>query len=242
VATIWFACKGCGRRHRRPDTAAGTLVFCPCGEGNRVPWESTVAPEEAEVPAAADAAAPSEGAPPPEPPEEEEPLPRRRRRAIERRDPSLCFNHPDVPSVRTCAACGEHFCDNCVITLRDRTLCGPCKNFDVRTMQRSAGVSSLAIVSLCVGLISNPIAFCSTLAAMGAQTENSAGMFVASLIGVVAPLAAVAAGVRALADIDKKPRLGGQAVAITGMVTGGVSLLWCLTLLLIVAVRAAQGE
>ncbi len=241
MATIWFACKGCGKRHRRPETAAGTLVFCPCGEGNRVPWESTVAPEDAGEPSGALPVAPAEEAPPPEA-EEEGPLPRRRRRAAEPRDPSRCFNHPDTPSGRTCAACGEAFCENCVVVLRGRTLCGPCKNFELRTSQRPAAPSGLAIVSLVVGLLSNPIAFCSTVTAMGVQPGASPGIFVASLVGLVAPLAAVAAGMKALADIEKKPRAGGQTLAIIGMVTGGVSLLWCLTLLVILTFRAGQGD
>ena len=47
---IWFACKQCGKRHGRAEHLSGTLVFCECGHGNRVPWSSTVAepePEEA---------------------------------------------------------------------------------------------------------------------------------------------------------------------------------------------------
>ena len=38
---IWFTCKKCGKTHNRPDTAAGTMIFCACGNGNTVPWEST---------------------------------------------------------------------------------------------------------------------------------------------------------------------------------------------------------
>lgn len=243
MATIWFACKACGRKHRRPEAAAGTLVFCPCGEGNRVPWESTMPPDEADEPPAAPAPAAEEDTPS----EEEAPLPRRRRRSRpEPRDPSRCFNHPDAPSGRTCAACGEAFCDNCVVTLQGRTLCGPCKNFELRSAQRPRSPSGLAIVSLCVGLLGNPLAFCSTLYAMGAQQVSaqpgaSAGAFVAFLICLVPPLAAVAAGLKALRDIDRKPRLGGQAMAVLGMVSGGVGLLWCLTLLVILTVRAAEG-
>jgi hypothetical protein len=43
---IWFACNKCGKRQARPDTSAGTFIFCTCGQGNAVPWESTVAAEE----------------------------------------------------------------------------------------------------------------------------------------------------------------------------------------------------
>ena len=51
---IWFTCKQCGKTHGRPENSVGSLVFCECGAGNTVPWESTVA--EPEQPAAAPAA------------------------------------------------------------------------------------------------------------------------------------------------------------------------------------------
>ena len=43
---IFFACKQCGKRFERPNQAAGTLLFCPCGAGTHVPWESTLPAEE----------------------------------------------------------------------------------------------------------------------------------------------------------------------------------------------------
>ena len=46
---IWFACKQCGKRHGRAESLVGTLVFCECGQGNRVPWASTVPEPEAPV-------------------------------------------------------------------------------------------------------------------------------------------------------------------------------------------------
>ena len=47
---IWFACNKCGKRHNRPDSSAGTFVFCDCGQGNPVPWESTAEAEEVPPP------------------------------------------------------------------------------------------------------------------------------------------------------------------------------------------------
>lgn len=47
---IWFACKQCGKVQGRPDSAAGSLIFCNCGSGNTVPWESTVEPPPESVP------------------------------------------------------------------------------------------------------------------------------------------------------------------------------------------------
>src|SRR5438045_2911704 len=51
---IWFHCKKCGKTHSRPDNSAGTLIFCDCGSGNTVPWESTAA-EPANPPPAVEA-------------------------------------------------------------------------------------------------------------------------------------------------------------------------------------------
>ena len=49
---IWFACPKCSKVLGRPENAAGAMVFCECGHGLTVPWEST-APEPAHVPVAA---------------------------------------------------------------------------------------------------------------------------------------------------------------------------------------------
>src|SRR5438874_9786727 len=115
---IWFACKQCGQRHSRPDDAAGTVVFCDCGKGNRVPWTSTE-PADVPEPSAAE--------------REDNDRPRRRRGPAERRDRGYCLNHPDTASEQTCADCGEGFCADCVVTLQGEVLCGPCKNFRIRS-------------------------------------------------------------------------------------------------------------
>jgi hypothetical protein len=67
---IWFTCKQCGKRHGRADNLVGTLVFCECGHGNRVPWASTTA--EPEVPEA-EVLPPRPAPPPPPAPEERRP-------------------------------------------------------------------------------------------------------------------------------------------------------------------------
>src|SRR5438876_4072272 len=43
IRMISFTCKQCGKVHTRPESAAGTMIFCTCGQGTRVPWESTAA-------------------------------------------------------------------------------------------------------------------------------------------------------------------------------------------------------
>lgn len=131
---IRFACKSCGKRHRQPTDAAGSLVFCSCGQANRVPWEST-------APAVDD---------------EDDPGPRRR-------DSGRCLNHEDAATTATCPDCGEAFCPRCVVEFQGRQLCAPCKNYRVRQLQRPPRVSGLAIGALVAGLVSAPFVFCVTL-------------------------------------------------------------------------------
>jgi hypothetical protein len=167
---IWFACKQCGKRHGRPDNLAGTLVFCECGHGNRVPWSSTVPepdPEEARP------------APPPRPTprppagwrEDDEddrpdraPLPPRRPRVARRPNPAYCLNHDETPKEKTCDACRCSFCSACVVTLQGQTLCGPCKNFRVRGLNRPARMAPLAIIAFVLALVCAPVTLFLTFA------------------------------------------------------------------------------
>src|SRR5262249_50920489 len=102
---IWFACKQCGKRHGRAEPLAGTLVFCECGQGNRVPWSSTVPePEpEAAVPVPPRPRAPGPSA------DQDRPEPEflRPRRTRERRRPNsaYCLNHEETTKEATCDAC-----------------------------------------------------------------------------------------------------------------------------------------
>jgi hypothetical protein len=238
---IWFACKECGKREHRPEEAAGTLVFCACGAANRVPWESTVeAPEQP---------AETERVPPARPRRDEpawdddEEAPRRSRRAGPRpHDPDRCFNHPDVPSTRTCDDCREAFCDGCVVSLQGRTLCGPCKNFRLHARERPAAPAPLAVVALVLGLLSGPWGFCLSNAVAGAEKLGPALAVVFGGIGVGFPVAALGCGLKALWDINHHPRLAGRGFAVTGMTVAAAGLLWCLALLGLVAYHHVLGE
>ncbi len=141
---IWFTCKKCGKKHGRADNLSGTLVFCDCGQGNPVPWQSnTTAPETPPEP-------PRRPAPPPRPPPRRAPdddddwdnrrrppgpmplplddasagdlLRRRRAQVFHRRRSGFCFNHDDIATDQTCAECKEYFCPNCVVELQGKTL------------------------------------------------------------------------------------------------------------------------
>jgi hypothetical protein len=235
---IWFACKECGKRHQRPDEAAGTLVFCACGAGNRVPWESTVpAPEPADEPAPAPPRSSRQDTD-----EDDEPAPRPARRAApRRREPGRCLNHPDAPASKTCADCREPFCDGCVVTLQGATLCGPCKNFRLRSLQRPAQPSAWAIFSVIVAVVTGPFGFCfwMSLVQPGQMPPTSAAFF--GLLGGVGPLVALVLGAKAVWDVNHQPRLSGRGLAVLGMTTAAIGLLWCLSLALIAAGRHVFG-
>src|SRR6267378_4792578 len=176
---IWFACKQCGKRHGRPDEAAGTVVFCDCGQGNRVPWTSTESTGGSESPA--------------DEREDKWDRPQRRRQPAARHDPNYCLNHPDTASQHTCADCGEAFCADCVVALQGEMLCGPCKNFRIRSLHRPARPSGLAIGSLILGLIGGPFAYCLAIVtpqmmqASAAVGGSPAGVVTLTLIGLVVP-------------------------------------------------------
>jgi hypothetical protein len=237
---IWFACKQCGKRHRQPADAAGSLIFCECGQANRVPWESTVpAPEKP---------AGSEG-PRPRPQrrrwseaddeDEDDPSPRRRHSGTRRHDRSRCLNHEDTASAETCPDCGEAFCPRCVVEFEGLQLCGPCKNYRVRRLQRPPRVPGLAIGALVAGIGSAPLIFCITVAPL--QSESPGAMFGCAVVGMGIGLAALLLGLAGLRQAEGKAAMGGRGLAMTGAACGAAGLLWSLSLAVITASRLVQG-
>jgi hypothetical protein len=261
---IWFACKKCGKRQGRPDSSAGTLIFCDCGEGNRVPWNSSVAePEIDEVepvnlpPRPAVPPPPPRSAPPPpppsKPPEMRPPAPRaapefgrlpRRGREPRRPNPAYCLNHEDRDFAERCDVCHCSFCADCVVVFQGKTLCGPCKNFRVRAEQRVPRIAPMATLALIVALVGGPVSFCLSLLGVNLQTNGQGSVvlsIVLSLIGAAFPIGGLVLARRALRDLAARPQLGGRAFALTGSATSLVGVLWCLTVALLVILKQYQG-
>jgi hypothetical protein len=227
---IWFACKQCGKRHQRPDEAAGSLVFCACGQANRVPWESTAPPPEDQGEA-------------PRPRDEDEDrsrAPRRRRAPVRRREPGYCLNHEGDTAGHTCPDCGEEFCGRCVVEFQGRVLCGPCKNLRVRNLQRPARVVPLAIFALVAGLVSAPVLFCVTFTPLGLDASDEARA-VWGVVGMILPGVALALSLLALREIESKPQAGGRALALTGAACAVAGLLWSLSVSGVMVSRLLQG-
>jgi hypothetical protein len=224
---IWFACSQCGKALSRPDSSAGAFVFCTCGQGNVVPWESTMA-------------APPEAPAPPQPPPlrpvavDEEKIPVVRQAAppmlydldeararpgapVPARNSTKCFNHQDRPISAPCEDCKEGFCADCLLRFQGHTLCGPCKNFRLRTKTKANTLSSKALIAVLLAMGSGPGVAC--LWPLGATGV----VLVLCMLAILAQLAAVVLGGLALRETELNPRLGGRSLAITSMLTGGLA-------------------
>jgi hypothetical protein len=229
---IWFSCGKCGKTHGRPENAAGSLVFCECGNGNRVPWESTATEPPPQVPMLGPSTPSSSvPAPPTLAPltfdlpasptsrrdRDEEPI---RRRRGEPRDPNFCFNHPSTAQNGVCEDCGEAFCSSCLVTMAGATVCGPCKNFRARTLEQPAKSSGTAVASVIIALMAGGVlGFC--LLPFGGRPA----IMVLSILALVPQLFALGLGIRSLFVAEAQGRPAGQALAITGIAAAGVTIL-----------------
>jgi hypothetical protein len=226
---IWFPCSKCGKTLSRPESSAGAFVFCDCGQGLVVPWDSTIAPPAMPPPAVALPAAPPPLRPIPVA-EEQIPVSRRpeppppppgtrdvRRRMPEVRSQDQCFNHQDRPVARKCDACGEGFCTDCLVLLKGETLCGPCKNFRLKQTDNPPSLSSKATTGVILAVASAPLVMC--LWPFGAN----ALAVLAAMLGLIAQLAAVVLGILAMRETEADPRIAGRSLAITTLLTGSLA-------------------
>ena len=257
---IAFICKQCQKRHSRPDTQAGTLVFCECGQGNRVPWDTPAAggdfPEAIPVafptpthPArprpvpAASAPMPSRSLPADDR-RPELPLPSRKPGLLFRKiNPNFCLHHDESDAEAACDACKLPFCKLCVVSIQGRTLCGPCKNFQIAGMGQPPRVLPLAVVSLVVSLVSGPVTLILTLVAMGLHIGEGAtgGAVVLCLLAVLLPAAGLWLTGSALRQIESRPQVGGRALAASGACVALIGVLWCLTVIGVVVAKHYLG-
>jgi hypothetical protein len=241
---IWFTCKQCGKRHGRDESLTGTLVFCDCGHGNRVPWASSAAPEPLDAEPAPRPRARFPAAPVPRAERRDErrepdfpPAPPPRRvREVRRVRPNFCFQHDEDASTDTCADCRLPLCKACVVMLQGRTLCGPCKNFRVRGVGRAPRVLPLAVIALVVALAAAPVALVLSVIGLGslASSGSRAVGVLLCLVGLVLPAGGLVLGALAWRQIESRPDTGGKALAASGAAAGLVCVLWSLTVALIV--------
>ena len=244
---IWFACKQCGKRHGRGEHLAGTLVFCECGQGNRVPWSSTAEEPEPEEARPAPLPPPKSGVPRPARDDDRpEPEFRRPLRSRERRrpNPAYCLNHDETPKEATCDACRCSFCSACVVTLEGQTLCGPCKNFRISGLSRPSRLTPLAIVAFVLALVTTVVTLFLTFLAIGLEVGSDNGVFPAVACCFIALAFAggeTVVGWLALRQIDRQPALGGRALAMTGAVAGLTGIVWAIAIAVFSIARQVQG-
>jgi hypothetical protein len=207
---IWFSCKQCGKTHGRPESAVGATIFCECGSGLLVPWESTSAEPPAEP------LEPVLPAPlPPEPisleqapgPEMRSPRARKRPR-LGRRDPRYCFNHEELPRHTICGDCGESFCESCVVVFEGATLCGPCKNYRVKNLQRILPAPGLSVLSALIAFLAAPLS-------VGLLLARHAGSPWWGLAALLPQGLAAALAVLALREAAREPKMGGMPLTLT---------------------------
>jgi hypothetical protein len=236
---IWYICKQCGKKQRRPEEQAGSLVFCACGKSNRVPWESEPGAAEEELPPARlpdpspAAESRSGGSRMPSRWELDEPSPRR--------TTGFCFNHEHTAAKDVCGNCGVAFCEGCLVKVQEKTLCGPCKNFQVRSLSRPARPSVFGILSLVFGLVGGPVAACLPLSSLGESMNPSPVMLALTIVGILLPAVALVLGIKSLREMEGNARVGGRSVAVMGVVAGVIGVIWCVTVIVLVAMRMSGG-
>lgn len=262
---IAFACKKCGKRHSRPAGQAGSMVFCDCGHGNRVPWPSDAMPDavavpEAEpvpplrprpappprpVPAAVPVpvplpeALPASTPAPPRPAPGPLPLAGKRPALVGKVNPNFCFSHDELPREQSCAVCKLPFCQACVVSVQGELLCGPCKNFRLASLSRPPRVLPAATVALVVALVVAPVSFVLSLVAVGlALGEGYFGAPVV-LVGVslIGPALGLLMALRALRQLEARADVGGRARACSGLCVALVAGTWGLACLALLIVR-----
>jgi len=267
---IWFNCKRCGKPYSRPDTEAGAVIFCACGQSLTIPWNSTAPPRSPSVEPVRDEADDIPEAIPVLPPmprprtvplpvDDDTPrrpalpvpgrgvpdrLPRKKRRTIKRANPAYCFNHDELASETVCEDCKLSFCSACVVEFQHAMLCGPCKNFRLRDRATPTRKAPAAIRAMIAGFASGPIAFClSTFPlTLYARGEGSPPLTVlAVLLALILPVVACRLGLLALREIDGEPLLSGRGLALTGTLGGLLGAMWCVTVAILTLYKQTTG-
>ncbi len=245
---IWFSCKQCGKVHGRSENSIGTMIFCDCGTGLTVPWESTAAepekrPEAPAFPGPVLKPMVFDSGPPP--------LPARSER-IERTEP---LDRPlDRPLERSERDRGERWERERPAPRRDRR--GPrdpnsCLNHEGRIKQNTCALCNEGFCAWCVvsfegkmmcgpcknlqaRLLQKPLrvssyAWVSVLLAfalgpltlflpLGAWSWAVLWVFLALL----PQAAAVLFGALAWRQVEENPNVGGRGMAFGGMLGGAV--------------------
>lgn len=227
------------------------MVFCACGQGNRVPWNTTqdipdAIPAALPVPVPESRAKPMREAQPapssPSPSEQASALPvpaRRAGRLLGKVHPDFCYHHDEVPRSLTCSACQLPFCEACIVTLEGKQLCGPCKNFRVSSPGQARRLLPLSAIAFVVAFASGPVALTLSFAAAGLVIgEGMVGVGVAlCFLASALPVAGLVLSTLALGRLDGRPQTAGRGLASSAVCTSLVAIVWCSTVALLMIAR-----
>jgi hypothetical protein len=151
-----------------------------------------------------------------------------------------CFHHHEVPSEGVCAACGEAFCSACLVLFQEQTLCGPCKDARVRSLQQTIRLSRWAFLASAVGLIGVPIGFFvpfwGAFFFLSGQATGEV-VRVAIALGLALPLLSLFLGWRALRILATRPNQYGRSLAFTGVAGGVAGIVWGIALGVLLALK-----
>lgn len=239
---IWFACKKCSKVHGRPESSAGAMIFCECGQSMNVPWESTAAeppmPTPVELPSTPTLdpltfpSTSSGGSYDREAGQRRDrdygrdrddgrdfgrPT-RGRRRRKHVADPNICFNHDRTASKTVCRDCGLGFCEQCLVEFDGQSLCGPCKNFRVRQAQRPQETPGLAILALLGSLLATAPFFC--LLPIGRQSDVQLPYL--GMLAIVPEIGALLAAFVVLSRLRKSGATAGRWLAFAAIAASAV--------------------
>lgn len=121
-----------------------------------------------------------------------------------------CINHPAIEETVECGGCNRPFCEQCVVQILGRQLCGECKTTALQGAFQRPAAHPLAVISLAVPvagyLLCVPIPITSTL-----------GLWL---------------GWRVLRELELQPHLSGRGPALAALVVSGSTLAtWVIALI-----------
>ena len=115
---------------------------------------------------------------------------------------TACIYHPNIEESAPCDRCGRYFCDQCLVAILGRTLCGECKTSLVAGTVERAQRHPLAIVALVVPVV---------------------GYASCVLVPITSPLG-LYLGWKVMRELRDRPHLSGRTLALAAMVISGGTL------------------
>jgi hypothetical protein len=154
--------------------------------------------------------------------------------------PTLCFIHDADASTETCSACKLPFCNNCLVSLQGKPLCGPCKNFSIAGMGRTTRLLPLAVLALVVSLVSAPVVLSLTLLGVALHlSEGYLGVAVAlCVLSLTVTTTGLLLGLLALRRFETQPQFAGRGLACGALCAAFMGMTWSVAVAAIVISRS----